>query len=168
MIRTPYLLFLGDAPDQLAAKVAQGNADWRSENVVGKFRMPGCKADVGAKDMTLTEAYEAGARTLVVGVANRGGVISEAWIDVLCEALEIGYDVASGLHNLLRDEKRVKATSQRAGRTLHDVRVPTVSYPIANGEKRSGKRAVSPSEPTARSGRCTPASPWTPRCAREA
>ena len=29
MIRTPYLLFLGDAPDQLAAKVAQGVADWR-------------------------------------------------------------------------------------------------------------------------------------------
>jgi len=142
MIRTPYLLFLGDAPDQLAAKVAQGIADWRPENVVGQFRMPGCKADVGAHDMTLAEAYEAGARTLVVGVANRGGVISEAWIDVLCEALEMGYDVASGLHNLLRDEKRVKATSQRAGRTLHDVRVPTVSYPIANGVKRSGKRCL--------------------------
>ena len=29
MIQTPYLLFLGDAPDQLAAKVAQGIRDWR-------------------------------------------------------------------------------------------------------------------------------------------
>ena len=27
MIKTPYLLFLGDAPDQLAAKVAQGVKD---------------------------------------------------------------------------------------------------------------------------------------------
>ena len=27
LIETPYLLFLGDAPDQLAAKVAQGIKD---------------------------------------------------------------------------------------------------------------------------------------------
>ncbi len=142
MIQTPYLLFLGDAPDQLAAKVAQGIADWRPDNVVGQFRLPGCKADVGAADLGLKDAWEKGARTLVVGVANRGGVISDAWIDVLCEALEIGFDIASGLHNLLRDEKRIKATAQRAGRTLHDVRVPTVAYPIANGLPRSGKRCL--------------------------
>jgi uncharacterized NAD-dependent epimerase/dehydratase family protein len=142
MIRTPYLLFLGDAPDNLAAKVAQGIQDWRPENVVGQFRMEGCKADVGAPDMTLQEAWDKGARTLVVGVANRGGVISEAWIEVLAEAMEIGFDLASGLHNLLRDEKMLKATSARTGATLHDVRIPTVAYPIANGKKRSGKRCL--------------------------
>ncbi|MDD9923445.1 MAG: DUF1611 domain-containing protein [Boseongicola sp.] len=142
MIRTPYLLFLGDAHDQLAAKVAQGINDWRPDNVVGQFRMDGCKADVGAPDMSLQEAYDKGARTLVVGVANRGGVISEAWLGVLAEAMEIGYDIASGLHNLLRDEDILKATSARAGRTLHDVRVPSVAYPIANGKKRNGKRCL--------------------------
>ena len=40
MIPTPYLLFLGDAPDQLSAKVAQGIKDWRPENAVGQLRMP--------------------------------------------------------------------------------------------------------------------------------
>lgn len=142
MIRNPYLLFLGDAPDQLAAKVAQGIADWRPENVIGQFRMEGCKADVGVRDMDLKEAYDAGARTLVVGVANRGGVISEAWLEVLAEAMEIGFDIASGLHNLLRNEKLLKATSARTGQTLHDVRIPSVAYPIANGVKRSGKRCL--------------------------
>ncbi|MGR3511301.1 MAG: N-acetyltransferase DgcN [Paracoccaceae bacterium] len=142
MIRTPYLLFLGDAPDQLAAKVAQGIQDWRPENVVGQFRMPGCQADVGAPDLSLQEAWDKGARTLVVGVANRGGVISEAWLEVLAEAMEIGFDLASGLHNLLRDENVLKATSARTGATLHDVRIPTVAYPIANGKKRSGKRCL--------------------------
>ena len=142
MIRTPYLLFLGDAPDQLAAKVAQGIADWNPDSVVGQFRMEGCNADVGAPDMTLQEAYDKGARTLVVGVANRGGVISEAWLSVLTEAMEMGYDLASGLHNLLRDEDVLKATSARSGATLHDVRVPTVAYPIANGKKRTGKRCL--------------------------
>lgn len=142
MIRTPYLLFLGDAPDQLAAKVAQGIADWNPASVVGQFRMEGCKADVGVPDLSLAEAYEKGARTLVVGVANRGGLISEAWLKVLAEAMEIGFDLASGLHNLLRDEDLLKATSARSGATLHDVRVPSVAYPIANGIKRSGKRCL--------------------------
>ena len=53
MIKTPYLLFLGDAPDQLAAKVAQGIKDWRPDNAVAQFRMEGCGADVGLSDMTL-------------------------------------------------------------------------------------------------------------------
>ena len=75
MIETPYLLFLGDAPDQLAAKVAIGIRDWRPENAVGQFRMDGCKADLGMTDMTLAEAKAAGAKTLVIGVANRGGVL---------------------------------------------------------------------------------------------
>ncbi len=142
MIETPYLLFLGDAPDQLAAKVAIGIRDWRPENAVGQYRMEGCKADLGMTDMTLAEAKAAGAKTLVIGVANRGGVISEAWKTVLIEALEMGYDIASGLHNLLRDEGDLVAAAQTHGCTLHDVRVPTVGYPIANGKKRSGKRCL--------------------------
>lgn len=31
MIHAPYLLFLGDASDPLAAKVAQGIRDWRPD-----------------------------------------------------------------------------------------------------------------------------------------
>ncbi|MEM1074838.1 MAG: N-acetyltransferase DgcN [Pseudomonadota bacterium] len=142
MIETPYLLFLGDAPDQLAAKVAQGIKDWRPENAVGQFRMTGCNADVGLTDMTLEEAKAAGAKTLVIGVANRGGLISPEWRAVLVQALEAGFDLASGLHNLLRDEPELIAAAQVHGRTLHDVRVPTVAYPIANGVKRSGKRVL--------------------------
>lgn len=142
MIETPYLLFLGDAPDQLAAKVAQGIKDWRPQNAVGQFRMDGCKADVGLTDMTLEEAKAAGAKTLVIGVANRGGVISQEWKKVLVMALEEGFDLASGLHNLLRDEPDLVAVAEATGRKLHDVRIPSVKYPIANGKKRTGKRVL--------------------------
>ncbi|MYM56106.1 N-acetyltransferase DgcN [Thalassovita mangrovi] len=142
MIQTPYLLFLGDAPDQLAAKVAQGIKDWRPEFAVGQFRMDGCKADMGLTDMTLEEAKAAGAKTLVIGVANRGGIISPAWKKVLVQALEEGFDLASGLHNLLRDEADLVAVAEATGRALHDVRVPEVDYPIANGVKRTGKRLL--------------------------
>ena len=142
MIDHPYLLFLGDAPDMLAAKVAIGIRDWRPEYALGQIRLPGCGADLGLPEMSLAEARAAGARTLVIGVANRGGVISPAWKEVLIAALEMGYDLASGLHNLLRDEGDLTAASQIHGGTLHDVRVPSVGYPIANGRKRSGKRCL--------------------------
>ncbi len=142
MIITPYLLFLGDAPDQLAVKVAQGIRDWRPDHVVGQFRMPGCGADLGIADMSLEKAKAAGAKTLVIGVANRGGEISAAWKEVLVEALELGFDLASGLHNLLRDVPELIAAAHTRGATLHDVRVPTTAYPIANGKKRTGKRCL--------------------------
>ena len=142
MIQTPYLLFLGDAPDQLAAKVAIGIRDWRPENAVGQLRLPGCGADLGITEMTLEEGLAAGAKTLVIGVANRGGVISESWQDVLEKALQMGYDIASGLHNLLRDEDRLVSAARVNGRSLFDVRIPSVAYPIANGKKRSGKRCL--------------------------
>jgi uncharacterized NAD-dependent epimerase/dehydratase family protein len=142
MIKTPYLLFLGDAPDALAAKVAQGIKDWRPETSVGQFRMEGCNADMGMTDMSIDQAVAAGAKTLVIGVANRGGIISDAWMDVLIEALSKGMDIASGLHNLLRDEPRLVEAAEKCGRTLHDVRVPSVDYPIATGVKRSGKRCL--------------------------
>jgi len=110
MIQKPYLLFLGDAPDQLSAKVAQGIRDWRPEDCVGQIRMDGCKADVKIDDVSIDEAVKAGAKTLVIGVANRGGMISDAWISVLKEALGAGLDIASGLHNQLkRTGKRLLA-----------------------------------------------------------
>ena len=138
----PYLLFLGDAPDPLAAKVAQGIRDWRPEASVGQLRMEGCRADMGLPDMSVPEAVAAGAKTLVIGVANRGGVIPDAWRAVLIEALRAGMDVASGLHTLLRGDAALGAAAASHGAALHDVRLPTAQYPVADGRTRSGKRVL--------------------------
>ncbi|SHI83150.1 N-acetyltransferase DgcN [Wenxinia saemankumensis] len=142
MIPTPYLLFLGDAPDPLAAKVAQGIRDWRPEHAVGQLRLPGCRADMRLPDMSLAEAWEAGARTLVIGVANRGGTFAESWRAAMIEAVEMGYDIASGLHTLLRDQPDLVAAARAERQRLHDVRIPSVRYPIASGERRTGKRCL--------------------------
>ncbi len=91
---------------------------------------------------TLRKPSRRAASTLVIGIANRGGVISQAWKKVLVQALEEGLDIASGLHNLLRDEPELVAVAEACGRQLHDVRIPSVKYPIANGEKRTGKRCL--------------------------
>jgi uncharacterized NAD-dependent epimerase/dehydratase family protein len=141
-IQHPYLLFLGDAPDQLAAKTAQGVAHWRPEWCVGQLRLGGCKADLGLADMTLEEGLAAGANTLVIGVANRGGVFSEAWIALLEQALLLGYDLAAGLHNRLTDVPVLKAAAAQHGRRLFDVRHPTREFAVATGKKRTGKRLL--------------------------
>ena len=139
MIETPYLLFLGDVPDALAAKVAQGIEDWRSELAVGQVRLPGCKADMGLQDLTVDEAVARGAKTMVIGVANRGGLISDGWLVALKAALNAGLNLASGLQNHLNDEQELAQLAGKRDRSLHDVRIPPVTYPIANGRKRSGK-----------------------------
>ncbi|MGR5220488.1 N-acetyltransferase DgcN [Vibrio parahaemolyticus] len=141
-LKKPYLLFLGDAADPLAAKVAQGIKQWHPEYCVGQFRLPECQADCGLPDMSISEAVKAGAKTLVIGVANRGGVISEQWLDVLVEALEAGMDLASGLHNRLNDIPALTESAKANGRQLFDVRYPTQTYPVANGRKRTGKRLL--------------------------
>lgn len=141
-LKQPYLLFLGDAADALAAKVAQGVKTWRSEYCVGQLRLETCRADVGLQDMTIAQAVEAGAKTLIIGVANRGGVISKEWISVLLEALDAGLDIAAGLHNRLNDIPELVECAKRNGGNLYDVRYPTQSYPVGNGKKRSGKRLL--------------------------
>jgi len=142
MLKTPYLLFLGDAADPLNAKVAQGIKDWRPEYCVGQFRQPGCQADLGLPEMSIAEAVAAGAKTLVVGVANRGGHISDGWTPVLEQALAEGMDIASGLHGLLVENPRLVELAEQHGRSLFDVRIPQTSFPVATGVKRIGKRCL--------------------------
>ena len=135
-------MFLGDAPDQLAAKTAQGVAYWRPEWCIGQLRMPGCKADLKLPDMTLEQAKAAGVKTIIVGVANRGGLIGENWTGVLKQALEMGMDLASGLHRRLVDVPALAETARKLGRNLFDVRHPTRDFAVGTGKKRKGKRML--------------------------
>jgi uncharacterized NAD-dependent epimerase/dehydratase family protein len=138
----PYLLFLGDAPDQLAAKTAQGIAQWRPDWCLGQLRLAGCKADLGLPELTLQRAVAEGARTLIVGVANRGGVINEIWLPTLLEALDRGMDLASGLHRKLADVPALADRARMLGRSLFDVRHPSRDFAIATGARRPGKRLL--------------------------
>ena len=134
----PYLLFLGDAPDQLAAKVAQGIRDWRPDASVGQLRLPGCKADMKLPDMTVAEAEAAGAKTLVIGVANRGGIISDGWKAVLVEAMEAGMDVAAGLHTLLNKQPDLVEAARRTG--PHAARRARADRPVPDRRRQEAPR----------------------------
>ncbi|MBL8698786.1 MAG: DUF1611 domain-containing protein [Alphaproteobacteria bacterium] len=141
-IKQPYLLFLGDAADALAAKTSIGVAQWKPEVCIGQLRLAGCKADAKLPDMSPDEAAAKGAKTMIVGTTNRGGIISPAWMAALLGALDAGLDLASGMHNKLSDIPEVAARAKARGRQLHDVRHPTRDFPIANGVKRKGKRLL--------------------------
>ena len=141
-LRTPYLLFIGDAPDQLAAKTAAGVAFWRPETSLGQLRLPGCRADLKLPDMTVEEAAAAGARTMIVGTTNRGGVLGEGWEGLLIRAMELGMDLASGLHHRLADIPSLRDAAVRCGRQIADVRHPTREFAVGSGEKRPGRRLL--------------------------
>jgi uncharacterized NAD-dependent epimerase/dehydratase family protein len=141
-LRTPYLLFIGDAPDQLAAKTADGIAFWRPDISLGQLRLPGCKADLRIPDMTIEEAAAAGVKTVIVGTTNRGGVLGEGWEPLLVRALELGMDLASGLHHRLADIPVLRDAAARYGRQIADVRHPTREFTVGNGIKRPGKRLL--------------------------
>lgn len=141
-IKRPYLLFLADAADPLAAKTSIGVAQWRPDDCIGQVRLPGCNADAKVPDMTPREAAAKGAKTFIIGAVNRGGVFSKAWMQVMHEALDAGLDLAAGLHQKLVDIPEIAAKAKAKGLQLHDVRHPTQDFPIANGKKRTGKRLL--------------------------
>ncbi|MEE2980265.1 MAG: N-acetyltransferase DgcN [Pseudomonadota bacterium] len=138
----PYLLFLGDARDDLAAKGSRGVLDWRPEDCLGQIRLDSCKADLGIADMTIAEAATGGARTMIVGVANAGGFIPEDWVETIVGALDAGMDVAAGMHSRLADIEPIAEAARRNGRQLFDVRHPTRDFAVGKGTKRSGKRLL--------------------------
>lgn len=141
-IVAPYLLFLGDAADSLAAKTAAGIAYWRPQMVVGQFRLPGCRADLGLPDLTPAEAAAAGARTMIIGVANRGGILSDNWRQAILSALDQGLDLAAGLHQRLDDSPEIAARATMLGRRLFDVRQPDRPFAVGTGTPRGGMRCL--------------------------
>lgn len=141
-IATPYLMFLGDVPDALAAKTAYGIKDWRPEWCIGQMRLPGCQADLGIPDLTLPEALAKGCRTLVVGVVNAGGVLPDHWVKEIVNAIEAGFDVASGLHVRLGAVPAIAEAATKRGSKLHDVRHSSETFPTGKGTRRVGRRLL--------------------------
>jgi uncharacterized NAD-dependent epimerase/dehydratase family protein len=138
----PYLVFLGDTTDPIFAKTAFGLRDWAPERCVGEWSCSGGTVTTGLPRLTPRQARERGARGLVVGVANFGGIIQETWLPSLLEALEAGLDIVCGMHARLKDVAPLRMTAERLGRRLIDVRVPPANIPVASGRKRTGKRLL--------------------------
>ncbi len=138
----PYLLFLGDTTEASFAKTAFGLHHWAPERCVAEFALPQATVSTGLPALSPAQAYEAGARAVVIGVANAGGYVPASWLPALVEALEAGLDIVSGMHTPLGSIAELRDAASRLGRNLHDVRVPPENIPVATGRKRSGMRLL--------------------------
>lgn len=137
----PYLLYLGNARDDLAAKTARGLAFWRPDWCVGQFRGSRCATTLGLADLDFAQARVLGANTMIVGVANAGGVMDEETVRDVVAALDAGMNVASGLHERLTSHPQIVAAAQRNGRHLFDARNPP-ALAVGTGKPRAGRRLL--------------------------
>ena len=141
-IKPPYLLFIGNAVDPLSIKMARSAADWCPQHCVGELTMHGCKVSTGLQDMSIAEAAQNGAKSLVLGFANSGGTLDSAWVPAILEAMDSGLDIVSGLHDKLSDVEAINTKAKLLNRQLIDLRHPKDKFRTGTGAKRSGKRLL--------------------------
>ena len=139
---SPYLIFLGDVVERGFAKTAFGLRDWAGDLCVGEYALPGAKVTIGLPPLTPAEAAAKGARSMLIGVANLGGVIPRSWIAALLDAIEAGLDLIAGMHVRLADIPELRAAAERRGTALIDLRAAPDSLPVGNGVRRSGRRLL--------------------------
>ncbi|MFK8021748.1 MAG: DUF1611 domain-containing protein [Pseudomonadales bacterium] len=141
-IRPPYALFLGDVTNPLDAKTAYGLAQWRANDCLGQIRLPSCKVDLGIEDLSLSDAKARGVRSIIIGVAPTGGQLPIEWQAELLQAVNMGFDIASGLHQRLHELAEFTKAAELNNTQLIDVRDAPKCYTVASGKKRSGKRVL--------------------------
>ena len=141
-LNAPYLILIGDLTDPTYAKTGFGIVDWRPDQVTGQLRFEGCEIDMGVPDMSVAQAKEAGAKSLLIGVAPIGGVVPDSWWASIEEAARAGLDIICGLHFKLAEFPKVVAAAEASGARLIDVRTPPPNLPVGTGKKRSGKRVL--------------------------
>eukprot|EP01013_Petalomonas_cantuscygni_P000585 TRINITY_DN10599_c0_g1_i1.p1 TRINITY_DN10599_c0_g1~~TRINITY_DN10599_c0_g1_i1.p1 ORF type:complete len:356 (-),score=18.71 TRINITY_DN10599_c0_g1_i1:15-1082(-) len=138
----PYLLFLGDTTEPGYAKTAFGLRDWAGGKCVGEYSLPGATVSTGLPAMTPAQAFAAGARSMVIGVANPGGIVPAGWLPAMAGAVTAGLDLISGMHTALGSNLKLRHLAENSGRRLIDVRSPPANISVGTGRKRSGKRLL--------------------------
>jgi uncharacterized NAD-dependent epimerase/dehydratase family protein len=142
MIPAPYLLYLGHSTDPLAIKTSRGVAMFRGEDCVGEFRHDDCPLTLDLPRLGMEDAAAAGARTMVLGIASPGGKLSAELVADAAAALNAGLNVASGLHQRLRDEPFLAALAKARNLRLFDVRDPPSGLTVGKGYPRPGNRLL--------------------------
>lgn len=141
-IKKPYLLLIGDMENPRNAKTAFGLRDWTPEACTGQLRFNDKAVDLGLPELSPEQAKAAGAQTLVIGIAPQGGQLPESWHRTLLTALQVGLDIAAGLHQRISDLPEIAACAAKFGRRIHDVRHSGTKFSVGTGVRRPGRRLL--------------------------
>jgi len=141
-LKSPYLIFVGDAVKATYAKTGFGLVEWRRDLCKGQTSLAGGTIDLGLPSLTLEQAAESGVGSLIIGTATIGGSIPESWLDTLVEAASLGLDIVAGVHTRLSDIPRLREAAEQSGARLVDMRVPPETLPVGTGKKRTGLRLL--------------------------
>ena len=114
-------------PDPTAAVIDSTRAGSRVSDHVR-----GLEADVPIVG-SLDEAQALGANVLLIGIAPAGGKLPAAWRKLIGGAMERGWDIESGLHDLLGDDPELAAAAQRAGVEIRDLRRAPAGLDVPTG-----------------------------------
>lgn len=94
---------------------------------------------------TLAETLEGPVRPngLLIGIAPTGGRLPTAWRSVILEAIGVGLDIHSGLHQFLGDDPEFAAAASAAGTRLIDYRRSPDRMETTVGRRhRTGSRVI--------------------------
>lgn len=141
-LRKPYLVFLGDVTLPSDAKTGFGLRDWCRDDVLGECALPAATVSLGLPRMSPAQAAQAGAGSIVIGVAPAGGDLPPAWTPVLVSALRAGLDVVSGMHTRLEQHADLVTAARESGRRLVNVRHADRTWPVGTGVRRAGRRLL--------------------------
>ena len=142
LIPKPYLLFLGEAKDALAIKTASGIYQWRPEWCKSQFVYDEAKVKLDLPFQSFKEAFSSDVKTMVIGVVNAGGTLSDRWKRSIIEAIKSGLNIASGMHTRLSDVPEIFDAAKKYGVNLYDLRFSNQTFSTGKGSKRSGKRLL--------------------------
>ncbi len=71
---------------------------------------------------TVREGMDLGANILIVGVATDGGFIPDLYRKFIADAISLGMDIVSGLHEFISDDPEFSALARTSGSSITDVR----------------------------------------------
>ncbi len=80
---------------------------------------------------TLSEAMMLLPTMLAIGIAPPGGELPSAWRSIICEGIQSGLHIMSGLHHFLSEDPELVTLAERNNIVLWDARKPPENLPVA-------------------------------------
>jgi uncharacterized NAD-dependent epimerase/dehydratase family protein len=97
---------------------------------------------LGLADLSIEQAIRAGAKSLVIGIAGVGGHLPESWHEDLRRAVAAGLNIVSGAHQRLENIPGLPEAAAQSAVALVVIRNPDISFPVATGVRRAGRRLL--------------------------